>query len=248
MKIRCGCATDIGSGREVNQDAVFLRQIRQGMCELALCGVCDGVGGLERGDVASSLIVQRMGEWMDRLESWVDLATIDSALLFSHMKDASESWNEEVYTLGRQKNLKTGSTMSLLMIVRDRYYIIQVGDSRVYRFRAGLEQLTVDACVTRMKNGKMKNYLSNYMGRDEDLWFQLLEGKVKEGDLFLVCSDGFYHHLNEKDIAGLLREKKRDLGEAGKQMILNMIERGERDNISVGILSVEQSRKRLFGG
>lgn len=62
--------------------------------------------------------------------------------------------------------------MSLFMLVRNYYFIIQVGDSRVYLYREKrLHQLTVDASTTKLKNGRMKQYLNNYLGKSDELWF-----------------------------------------------------------------------------
>ncbi len=249
MIIRGGCASDVGSSRTVNQDAIFYRQQMQGKEEFALCAVCDGVGGLEHGEVASAFLVTRMEAWFEETVAWMDIGRADSGLLFSHLKDAAESWNEEIRQLCRERNLKTGSTMSILCLLRDKYYIIHVGDSRIYRCRGkGLEQLTVDDSVARLKAGRMKNYLSNYMGKEETLWFQALEGSVESGDLFLVCSDGLYHQLGEQDISELLQlhKKNSNIDEICRHMIRLMISRGESDNISLGAVAVAQRRERLL--
>ena len=86
----------------------------------------------------------------------------------------------------------------------------------------------------------MKSYLNNYMGRQEQLWFQALEGEAEKGDIFVVCSDGFYHHLVEADIR-TVHEKhwKRNPDGFCREMIRAMMERGERDNISVCVAVVE---------
>ncbi len=69
MKIRGGSASDIGSVRNVNQDAVCYRYLKQGKEEFALCAVCDGVGGLEHGERDSAFMVQRMEAWFDEVIS-----------------------------------------------------------------------------------------------------------------------------------------------------------------------------------
>ena len=134
-----------------------------------------------------------------------------------------------------------GTTLSMLMIVRNTYYIIQVGDSRVYRYNDGvLEQLTVDASVTRIKNGRMKSYLDNYLGKQEELWFTSAVGNVVERDLFVVCSYGFYHRLLPEDFREYEKKlrKVKKVDEACEKLIERMISRGERDNITVGVVAV----------
>ncbi len=240
VKIRGGSASDIGSVREVNQDAVCYRYFKQGKEALALCAVCDGVGGLEHGEMASTFLVQRMEEWFEEVISWLVILETDTEILFSHLKDAVECWNEELCQYCRRENLKTGSTLSLLLLVRHRSYIVHVGDSRVYRYRGGvLEQLTVDDSVARLKTGQMRSYLNNYMGKQTPLWFQALEGTADKGDVFVVCSDGFYHHLTGPDLEAVRgKHWKRNPDEICGRMIRAMMERGERDNISVCAVEV----------
>lgn len=239
MKIKTGCVSDVGAYRPVNQDAVFCRYLQKNGEIFALCAVCDGVGGLENGEVASGFLVDRMGKWFQEILSWIDISAVNPGILCSHLKDAVEEWNEELIELQRNRNIRTGTTMSLLMIIRQAYYIIHVGDSRIYRYREKAEQLTTDACVTRIEQGRTKNYLSNFMGKGQELWFQLLEGQVLEGDLFLLCSDGFYHCLMEEDFPEIDKVH-------GKEMVKKLIRRGERDNISAVFLKIEKPKKRLF--
>lgn len=248
MRIRGSYGSNIGR-REINQDAVLYRDMAQRENYFALCAVCDGVGGLEHGELASGFLEGRIEGWFEDVGKWLDADKVDTGVLFSHLKDAAELWNEELWQQCQNKGMRMGSTMSLLMIIRDCYCIVHVGDSRIYRCRGNaLEQLTADDSVARVKNGRMKNYLSNYMGKSESLQFQALEGTIEDGDLFLVCSDGFYHHLTGEDIPELQRiyKKNSKIDEICRHMIQMMIERGERDNVSLGAVVV-QSRKDLFG-
>jgi len=231
--------------RETNQDAVIYKQFEQKGLYFALCAVCDGVGGLEHGEAASSFLAKEAEKWFDSVTEWVDLSQISPGLLFSHLKDAAELWNEGVVELRKEKGIRTGSTMSLLMLVRDRYYVVHVGDSRIYQYNKCLERLTEDASVPRLKNGRVKNYLSNFMGRNEELWFQAREGRLEGSGMFIVCSDGFYHNLTDEDAGELYRECRQS-GEVEPQCgkaVKRMLERGERDNISVGVVMVEEKER-----
>lgn len=244
MRMYCGHASHAGNTRKNNQDAIFLRHIEQNGQYFALGAVCDGIGGLEQGELASALIIDEVTQWFQTVTAWVDILTVDSAILFAHLKDGVEIWNEKLYEYCQQEDIRMGTTMSLIMIVRDRYYIVHVGDSRIYRYHEILEQLTVDACVARMQNGRVKNYLDNYMGKTKELWFQALEGNIVPGDLFLFCSDGLYHRMLETDLKEIYHEnrKKQDLSESCERLACVMMDRGERDNISLGIIMMEQKK------
>jgi len=239
MEIYGGCWSEIGC-RTVNQDAVIYRQLEQNGQYFVICAVCDGVGGLEHGEAASLFLVDGIAKWFDSVAEWLDIEQVNPGVLFSHLKDAAELWNEGVLFLCREQGIRTGSTMSLLMLIRDCYYIIHVGDSRVYRYLDRLERLTQDASIARVKAGRVKNYLENFMGKGENLWFQSVEGSLEGREMFVVCSDGAYHHLTERDIGELYKSCLK-YGEAEfycSQVVKRMLERGERDNASLGIVLI----------
>jgi len=241
MRCVAGCKSNIGRVRENNQDGVVLRTFEKRGDNFIVLAVCDGVGGLEHGEMASSLAVARIEAWFNEITEWIDIAGVDGELLFSHMKDLAEECNLLVRECRTARGMEMGTTLSMLMIVRNTYYIIQVGDSRVYRYNDGvLEQLTVDASVTRIKNGRMKSYLDNYLGKQEELWFTSAVGNVVERDLFVVCSDGFYHRLLPEDFREYEKKlrKVKKVDEACEKLIERMISRGERDNITVGVVAV----------
>lgn len=238
MVISGGYATDIGIKRKVNQDSVVYRTYKKKNEFFTILAVCDGIGGLQMGEVASSLITQQISLWFDAVISWMDFENTEGDILYAHLKDASEAWNNSVWEYCLKNNVKTGSTMSLLMIFGDRYYFIQVGDSRIYIFKNNeLRQITVDACTSRIKNGKMKTYLNNYMGMREELWFTSGTGQIENNDMFVVCTDGFYHNLLLQDIMNVAVLKRVDYNNECSRLIDTMIRRGETDNISLGIVS-----------
>lgn len=241
MEVYGACWSDIGQ-RKVNQDAVLYKDYEQDGQHFAICAVCDGIGGLEHGERASSYLAYQIEEWHLSVTEWLDISRQDSRVLFSHLKDAAELWNEGVLALCREDGIRTGSTMSVWMLLRDYYYIIHVGDSRIYRFSGGLEQLTVDDTVIRTKSGRQKKFLHNFMGKSEELCFQAVEDRLYGGEFFLVCSDGFYHLITEKDAAVLYKNCKnnKELDIRCRKIVQEIAGRGERDNISLGIVFVEK--------
>lgn len=242
MKLNVGCMTYRGDTRENNQDAVVLCSVGKNGQYFVVLAVCDGVGGLEHGELASSLAVQRIQEWYDCVLQWINVETMEPDLLYSHLKDLAEECNGLIREYQVLHQIQTGTTMTLMMILREFYYIVQVGDSRVYQYRKGqLMQITQDASVTKIKNGKMKTYLDNYLGKQEPLWFTCVTGIIRKDDIFVVCTDGLYHHLKPEDIQQFEKEihKAKKISDVCRQLIKRMMERGERDNISVGLIAVK---------
>ncbi len=253
IKIKGGFVTNIGSTRKVNQDAICLFIKEDLRYCFAFGAVCDGVGGLEHGEFASLTVIEEIREWYEKVAGWIDIQNIETEILYAHLLDAVEEWNRNLRDKMYHAGLRTGTTLSAIMIIRDRYYIIQIGDSRIYRYREHLEQLTVDATVSRLKDGKMKEYLSNYMGKDDTLWYTTAEGTVREGDMFLFCSDGGYHLLLEADVEKVYRTctNRVDLTKRCEELVQTMIQRGERDNISLGLImadSIKAKRKGFLSG
>lgn len=248
MRLNGGCISDIGRSRKVNQDAIFFQCLEDNGQYFALGAVCDGIGGLEYGERASQLVIREVKNWFASIAAWIDIPTVKTEVLYAHLLDGAEEWNAKVQELSAFENIRTGTTLSLILMIREHYYIVQVGDSRIYKYRQSLEQLTSDATMSCFKNGQIKNYLANYMGKGEELWFSTVEGTYQEGDMFLFCSDGGYHRLIEDDVKEVYigYAEKMDLTKVSQKLIETMIVRGERDNISMGIIMVEKKKSERW--
>ncbi len=248
MSISGGCATDIGIARKVNQDAVFFQVLYQQEECFAAGAVCDGIGGMQAGEEASALVINGIRQWFAQVCGWIDIPKAEPGVLFAHLKDAAEQWNRDVMEFSRKRQIKSGTTMSLIMILRNRFYILHAGDSRIYRYHYYLEQLTSDDTITAFSRGKEKTYLENYLGKSEQLRFASACGELKRGDVFLFCSDGFYHKLREADIQAYVSDckKKLPLELVCQKAVRQMEERGETDNISVGLIIAGSLESRIF--
>lgn len=246
MEIKTACVSDIGSARNVNQDAIVLKTLKKHGQMLVVGAVFDGIGGLERGELASGLLAEELMQWIEFLSERIDLRKAEPDILFAHFRDEADWLNETLYAFNMQYQIQTGSTMSAILILKGQYYVIQVGDSRVYRFHKYLEQLTDDEISSEKKNGRIRKKLTNFMGKKEKLQFKAYQGNVYPGDSFLFCSDGFYHHLLASDIAGLFREnlKESELRSELTYLVGQMIARGEHDNISAGIISCNYRQRK----
>lgn len=243
MRVKGAYATDIGIKREVNQDAITLRAIEQNGEWFVLGAVCDGIGGLEYGEVSSNLVINGVNQWFDGICSWIDIAIADQEAIYQRLVAAANDWNQDVRKFCLNNDVKSGTTMSLILIIRDYFYIVQVGDSRVYRNHNYLEQLTQDQVTVKEVNGKPKNFLNNFIGKSDELIFSSLQGKIESGDVFLFCSDGFYHCFSEWDMHTIMQQYQNHMGipDICIQEIQTMEQRQETDNISIGLIFTEES-------
>ena len=236
MKFITGCATSAGGYRRVNQDSILLDTKES----FAFGVVCDGIGGLDNSELASTFVADAAAEWYHGLVEWLEPETAATDIIFSHLRDAAEDWNYRLCEYIRSEGLRCGTTMSLISLLRDSGLIIHVGDSRIYRYRrdSGLDQLTVDMVTSKMSGGRMKTYLANYVGRQDELSYLPIAFDISPDELYIFGSDGFYHKFTEQDAERVYYNLSH--GDSPKalchELISAMISRGEHDNISVGLI------------
>ncbi len=96
--------------------------------------------------------------------------------------------------------LVSGTTLSVLSVVEDRFVVGHVGDSRIYLFREGrMELLTEDQ--VRYRNGRKK---VKVLGLEWNPPVYTRSGEAREGDLFLLISDGFVKAIDEELLMELI--------------------------------------------
>lgn len=243
-----GCYTDKGSFRDVNQDAIGFFQSTDG--SVALGVVCDGIGGLEKSEEASQLVIKSAASWFNRLSEWVDIETVEFETVFLHFLDAVEDWNEQLYEYLKSRSMHSGTTFSGVLLLGSRYSIISVGDSRIYKLSKdmSLDQLTVDDTRAEMYDGRIRNYLTDHFGKRELLDRTPIYGELSDGDMLIFCTDGYYHEFSLKDAAWLYDSVRMgaDPDALCRDSVFDMIRRGETDNISLGMLFYQKRRKKPF--
>lgn len=234
------CVSERGAVRPINQDSILFKLLKGKKGNIAIGVILDGVGGLERGELASGLLKTEFENWLDGLEKRMDISAIEADILYSHFKDELEVLNDTVRSFAFEQRISSGTTLSLIILAEKYFFTLNIGDSRVYLLRDELLSITDDDIVVKKKNGYYKKLLSNYMGRSDELIFSENCGQIRQGDVFLFCSDGFYHMLKSSDLLRLRDEliKPDDIEEELKQLVNTMIIRGEKDNISAGIIKV----------
>lgn len=245
MQIEGCCFTNIGTTREINQDAIIFINQKKQKGNFALGAICDGIGGLEHGEVASGIVCDGLAKWYEDVKEWIDIKKVDETIIYCHLKDTIEVLNQKVLDYYKANGVRTGTTMSLIMILRQKFYIIQVGDSRIYRYRKHLQQLTEDETIVDYSGERCKKYLANFMGKAEVLKFSSVTGKIRAGDHFLFCSDGLYHRLLESDFdkKQLYYASTEELHHFCHDLVENMKERGETDNLSAGLIIIKGGNK-----
>jgi len=230
-------ALTIAGRRESNEDAICARP------DLGLFVVADGLGGYDGGEIASSLAVDVICGLVRRTAgdadvTWPYKLDPDRSIAENEVVVATRLAGDQINARREGLLEQMGSTVALLRFANGRVVIGHVGDSRVYRLRAGvLAQLTIDhSLVSQMiaagmapdANFPWRHVITRALGMpscEPDVQTE----DVIEGDVFLLCSDGLYEPLSTQTIAALMDASPED---ACKNLIDAAYAAGSRDNIS----------------
>jgi PPM family protein phosphatase len=248
-EMKFGARTDIGCVRENNEDCYRIAP------DMNLYVLSDGMGGLEAGEVASRMAVDAVLEQYRKSEANPDLPLtgrpVESVSAASNrLASAIRFANEQVYRAAQQGagHRGMGATIVAVKCTDHRMSVAHVGDSRIYRLRAGkLDQLTSDHSFVaeQVRNGKMtqeeadsstmQNVLIRALGVDPTVEVDLNEVPLLEGDTVLLCSDGLTRELSDVQIAAVLGERRNP--ETAAAELVELAKRaGGGDNVTVIVL------------
>jgi protein phosphatase len=224
--------TDRGRKRASNEDAFGLS------VEHGVYIVCDGMGGAAAGEVASTLAVGEMMQWLTQRPR-TSPPPIEAA-------EAVTAANEAIYSRSqRNQSLNgMGTTLVALLVEDRRAWMVNVGDSRGYRLRnSNLEQITLDHSLVeeQIRLGQMsqeealrsplKNVITRALGTQSVVTPDIFELETEPGDLFLLCSDGLVRELSDSVVESLLRLDL-TLEEMCSRLVEAANEAGGHDNIT----------------
>jgi serine/threonine protein phosphatase PrpC len=166
----------------------------------------------------------------------------------SQLETVFNTINLKIKTYGSMTGQKSGTTLTVLFICKDRLFIKHIGDSRVYLINSGIKKLTKDhSWVTEeVLAGRLtadearvhpkRNILTQCLGVKDEIITFTIEGSVEAQDSFLVCSDGFYGYFSESEIYSRYTAGVKDkikLQDFVCTMVDQVISKGAHDNVSV---------------
>ncbi len=224
-----GAASDRGTTKKINQDKICLRSTNTESGEAVFAIVCGGMGGMARGDVAANTVVREFTIWF---KNHVGEALEDPKRIETDWKEIIDELNERIWGYGKQKGIKLGTTMTVLLLLPDgKYYTADVGDNRLYRI-VGNEFQQENKKQTEGK-GKQPRSM---MGCSDLVEPNFTNGSIHSGESFLLCTNGFYHLLFSKKLDKKLLddslEKDDQIRKKLEEMIKEIMNHGEKDNIS----------------
>jgi serine/threonine protein phosphatase PrpC len=243
--VRFGAKTDLGRVRENNEDKFdFYEPEDPTLLATRGCfyAVADGMGGAAAGQIASELALKTT------ISNYYDSPTDDipTALL-----EAITVANSTIHNLSVMipERSGMGTTMSAAVLVEDRVYIGQVGDSRAYLIRDGeIQQVTHDHSwvAEQVRMGGMseeeassspyRNIITRSIGTQDTVEPDVFIEAVVSGDIWVLCSDGLTGHVEACEILKIAANHPPT--ESARQLIELASSRGGRDNITVFVISI----------
>jgi len=226
--------TDIGTVRKINEDNFLDAQ------QVAMWCVADGMGGHDKGDVASQMIVDYL-ECLAKPELF--------PLRVVQIKERLEAVNERLLAIADSmpESAVIGSTVVTLIFDKYDAHCIWAGDSRIYRLRDNqLKRLTrdhsqvedmIDAGVltpAEAETHPSANVITRAVGAAELLELDVASFSLKKDDIFLLCSDGLNKVMSDAEIADALRTYSLDT--VADTLIKTALERKARDNVTVVVV------------
>ncbi|HXA34317.1 MAG TPA: Stp1/IreP family PP2C-type Ser/Thr phosphatase [Acidimicrobiales bacterium] len=234
--LRSGTATDTGLVRSSNQDL--------GIATSSLFAVADGMGGHAGGEVASQVAIDALQQAFGEHPSGPGLA------------DAVLSANTAVWVASQERaDLRgMGTTLTAVALVneggRDVLALVNVGDSRSYRFHDGeLTQITTDHSLAEemVRNGEItpaeamvhphRHILTRALGVSPEVDADLWRIRPEQGDRYLLCSDGLTNELSDGEITEIL-SSIHSPQEAVEKLVEAARDHGGSDNITAVLVDV----------
>lgn len=236
--------TDVGAVRESNQDA----------CDCGLFSpssawavVCDGMGGASGGNVASSVALKKIKEFLLReFNENLNRGSI-KAMLLNAMREA----NRAVYemSLERTELRGMGTTGVIMLAAKGTLHVAHVGDSRAYLLNPeGLEQITMDhSYVQDLVNiGQLtpeearvhpqRNIITRVLGVHDEVTCDYSAYDFSPGDTALACSDGLSNYVDHEMLARFMQENRKNGKALAEKLVRCAVERGGSDNITVAVI------------
>ncbi len=214
--------------------------------------VCDGMGGLDKGEVASQTVADAIGEFVAQNPTQLtDTDYIQQAVTFAH--DRLQSYLDNNPALSRM-----GTTLTLVYLHADSVTVAHIGDSRVYQIRNGgilyktqdhkqVTDMVREGIITpeQAVNHPWRNRLSRSVSVNKDDKHRADKAAVVQitdvaaGDYFVLCTDGVLEQITDEILCEILKSDQPN--EVKKQAILTQCQDQTRDNYSGVLIQIASS-------
>ncbi|MBS0620406.1 MAG: serine/threonine-protein phosphatase [Verrucomicrobia bacterium] len=230
MQIDSFAISHVGHIRSNNEDVWKI------LPEHNLFLIADGMGGHNAGEVAAAITAESM------CASFEDHTPDDSVEETCHkLREAVTFANQTVYQAAKEfpQYAGMGTTLSCFVIQEGALIYAHVGDTRLYRYRRRLEQLTEDHSLRTLKEGfGPRHVITRAIGSQYIVQPDIGVIALQPGDLYLLCSDGLSDLVAKSTLESMLAAP-RALEEIGTALVQTALEKGGNDNITLLLVKVQ---------
>lgn len=246
--MRVNCLTDTGAVRSTNQDSCDSGLFSQ---DSAWAIVCDGMGGANGGNVASSLATETIRE--EILNTFhQDLSRENIKTL---MLNAVRKANRKVHEFSQEKPELSGmgTTAVLMIATKGTLHVVHVGDSRAYLWNgADVEQITMDHSYVQdlvnfgqitpeqARTHPQRNIITRVIGVHMEVECDYNQCDFHPGSLALACSDGLSGYVDEAILTDYIEKQGHQPEALAQKLIAYANECGGADNITAAIIRNER--------
>ncbi|MGN1134172.1 MAG: PP2C family protein-serine/threonine phosphatase [Oscillospiraceae bacterium] len=255
MKFLTAVHTDVGIKKKTNQDSVLVMEAEIGSDKALLTVLCDGMGGLSKGEVASSALIKAFSVWFTSDFSKLAANGINEQAIFNAFGGIAYDMNIKIGEYGRKTGVSLGTTVVAMLFIGGKYYIMNIGDSRAYKFSDTIYQLTKDQTFVQREidMGRMtpeearvsnqRNVLLQCIGASDYINPDFYTDSIKTGECFLLCCDGFRHVVTPAEFLGRINSHTMTNEKIMEDTLIYFTElnkkRMETDNISAVLVRVD---------
>lgn len=252
MNFIVSARTDVGLVKTTNQDSLSVKVVNTPQGRMVFAVLCDGMGGLEKGEVASASVIRAFDNWLYNQLPVLCGAPIEDSVIREQWTNIVVEQNNTIKAFGARQGVHLGTTVVAMLITQNRYYILNVGDSRAYEISEGLKQLTNDQTFVarevalgnmteeQAEHDNRRSVLLQCVGASDAVYPDMFFGDVHGNAVYMLCSDGFRHEISAAEIyeklnPNVLLDEYMMNTNADSLIELNKA-RKERDNISVALV------------
>lgn len=256
------CGSDVGRVKNINQDAIALKQIRVNGNEIIFAILCDGMGGFQQGELASTSVVMAYMDWFNNT-FLTHMDEMNEGRICADWDKLMNKMNVILYEYGLNNAIKLGTTLTTLLIWNDKYYIYNVGDGRVYELTNNIMQITKDhSWVAReVEEGRMtaeqarmdkrKNRILRCVGGAPKTTGDFFVGSIPSGIVYMMCCDGVRNRVSDEELLYFFHPSCMTTQKSIDNNIKYIFElnkmRKESDNMSVIVIRQNDTTVKLSG-
>lgn len=240
MRVTVGAATDTGTVREQNEDTIYVADPDGELSQTngVLFAVADGMGGYQRGEVASQLAI-------DLLRDEYYASEVGPTEIPLRLKQVFRKANERIYEDGSASGDENmmGTTLVAAVIRGNDLTIANVGDSRAYLIRANrATQITRDHSLVaeqvaagamseeEARESQHRNIITRALGHRPRVDVDIFEIRLLSDDRLILTTDGVHDYVDEDDLVQIALNSPPE--KAARELVQTALANDSNDNVS----------------